>query len=217
MISATPFRAGELILQRARSEGYWRPHWTGFSQLSTKSCNWLCGRTLQLYRLVFKPQTEAAVYVFLLWHCGLLSFYHWAAAQPGLGFCRTVCHHLPAGQGSNPSCQTVHAFEQGKEWMKKVTGLFNVTMGCFDSAEVCQLVGTFVLATLSKKIPSSDIGLYRGDGLGALWNMPGSQADRIRKDVMRIFEELGLRITIQINLKVADFLDVTLNLNSESY
>ena len=34
--------------------------------------------------------------------------------------------------------------------------------------------------------------------------MPGSQADRIRKDVMRIFEELELRITIQTNLKVAD-------------
>ena len=36
-----------------------------------------------------------------------------------------------------------------------------------------------------------------------------------RKDVMRIFEELGLRITIQIYLKVADFLDVTFNLNRE--
>ena len=83
-------------------------------------------------------------------------------------------------------------------------------------AEVCQLVGTFVLATLSKKIPSSDIGLYRNDDLGALWNMPGPQAAWIRKDVIRIFEELELRITIQINLKVADFLDVTLNLNSES-
>ena len=71
--------------------------------------------------------------------------------------------------------------------MKKGTGLFDVTMGCFDGAEVCQLVGTFVLVTLSKKIPSSDIGLYRDDGLGALWNMPGPQADQIRKDVMRIF------------------------------
>ena len=94
--------------------------------------------------------------------------------------------------------------------------LFDVTMGCFDDAEVFQLVGTFVLATLSKKIPSGDIALYRDDGLGALWNMPGSQADWIRKDVMRIFEEVGLRITIQTILKVADFLDRTFNLDSES-
>ena len=41
--------------------------------------------------------------------------------------------------------------------------------------------------------------------------------DPIRKDVIRSFGELGLRITIQTNLKVADFLDVTLNLNTESY
>ena len=59
-------------------------------------------------------------------------------------------------------------FGQGKEWMKKGTGLFDVTMGCFDGAEVCQLVGAFVLATLSKAVPSSDMGLCRDDGLGAL-------------------------------------------------
>ena len=94
-----------------------------------------------------------------------------------------------------------------------------VTLGravAFDGAEVCQLVGAFVLATLSKAVHSSDIGLHRDDGLGALRNTPGTEADRIRKDVM-IFGELGLRITIQTNLKVADFLDVTLNLDTESY
>ena len=108
-------------------------------------------------------------------------------------------------------------FGQGKEWMKKGTGLFDVTMGCFDGAEVCQLVGALVLATLSKAVPSSDIGLYRDDGLVALRNKPGTEADRIRKNVIRIFGEQGLRITIQTNLKVADFLDVTLNLSTESY
>ena len=82
-------------------------------------------------------------------------------------------------------------FGQGKESMKKGKGLFDVTMGCFDGVEVCQLVGTFVLATLSKKIPSRDIGLYRDYGLGALWNMPGPQANRIWNDVIRIFEERG--------------------------
>ena len=39
--------------------------------------------------------------------------------------------------------------------------LFDITIGCFDGAEVCHLVGIFVLATLSKKIPSGDTGLYR--------------------------------------------------------
>ena len=95
-------------------------------------------------------------------------------------------------------------------------GVVRPSMGCFDGAEVFQLVGTFVLATLSKKIPLSDIGLYRDGDLGALWNLPGFQAYHRRKDVTKIFGELGLRITIKISLKVADFLGETLNLNSES-
>ena len=51
-------------------------------------------------------------------------------------------------------------FTQDKEWIKKGTGLFDVTMGCYEGAEFCQLVGTFVL-------------------------------------------EMGLKISIQTNLKVA--------------
>ena len=34
-------------------------------------------------------------------------------------------------------------FTQDKEWIKKGTGLFDVTMGCYDGAEICQLVGKF--------------------------------------------------------------------------
>ena len=63
---------------------------------------------------------------------------------------------------------------QDKEWIKKGTGLFDVTMGCYDGAEICQLVGTFALATITKAIPTASIGLYRDDGLGVLLDMPGS-------------------------------------------
>ena len=99
-------------------------------------------------------------------------------------------------------------FGQGREWIKKGTGLFDVTMGCYDGAEVCELVGMFALSRLAKGVPAADsIGLYRDDGLGVLRNSPGSKADRIRKDIIKVFADLGLRITIQTNLKVADFLD----------
>ena len=108
-------------------------------------------------------------------------------------------------------------FGQGKEWIKRGTGLFDVTMGCFDGAEICELVGTFALATLSKELTAGDIGLYRDDGLGVLWDASGHEADRIRKDIIKIFADLGLKIIIQTNLKVAHFLDVTLNLSTEKY
>ena len=109
-------------------------------------------------------------------------------------------------------------FGQGREWIKKSTGLFDITMGCYNGTEVCELVGMFVLSRLAKGVPAADsIGLYRDDGLGVLRKSPGSKADRIRKDIIKVFVDLGLRIIIQTNLKVADFLDLSLNLSTESF
>ena len=53
--------------------------------------------------------------------------------------------------------------------------------------------------------------------LVAFKNISGSKADKIKKDITKIFKETGLRITIQANLKVVNFLDITLNLNNGKY
>ena len=50
-------------------------------------------------------------------------------------------------------------------WMKKDSGLFDVTMGAYDGAEVCELVGTFLLCKISLKYKRNEIGLYCDDGL----------------------------------------------------
>ena len=108
-------------------------------------------------------------------------------------------------------------FGHGKEWIKKGTGLFDVTMGCFDGAEICELVGLYALSELANVVPAESIGLYRDDGLGILRKTPGNKADKIRKDIIKAFMDLGLKITIQINLKVTDFLDVSLNLSTGTF
>ena len=53
--------------------------------------------------------------------------------------------------------------------MKK-DGLFDVTMGAYDGAEVCELVGTFLLDKISVKYDKNNIGLYRGKGLSVFKN-----------------------------------------------
>ena len=108
-------------------------------------------------------------------------------------------------------------FTRDKECFKWGTGLFDVTLGCYDSGEICQLVGTFVLATITKAMPTASIGLYMDDGIGVLWDTLGSKADWIRKDLIKMFAEISLRITNQTNLKVADFLDVTLDLSTRNF
>ena len=51
--------------------------------------------------------------------------------------------------------------------MKK-DGLFDVKMGAYDGAEVCELVGTFLLDKISENYEKNSIGLYRDDGLSDL-------------------------------------------------
>ena len=43
-------------------------------------------------------------------------------------------------------------FHQQEAWIKN-EGLFDVTMGAYDGAEVCELVGLLILAEINKKTP----------------------------------------------------------------
>ena len=61
-----------------------------------------------------------------------------------------------------------------------------------------------------------DFVLYRVDGLGILRNTSQPEADRKRKNIIKIFKECGLSITCQINKKIA-FLDARFNLNDQTY
>ena len=56
-------------------------------------------------------------------------------------------------------------YDNSEPWMKKDSGLFDVTMGAYDGAEVCELEGTCLLYKLSLKYNKNDIGFYRYDGL----------------------------------------------------
>ena len=102
-------------------------------------------------------------------------------------------------------------FGEGSTWLKRDGRQFDVTMGSYDGAEICELVGLYMLDLLSNVFNKELIGLYRDDGLAAL-RLSGPGADRARKDVIKIFKQCGLRVTVDILLKQTDFLDVTLDL-----
>lgn len=56
-------------------------------------------------------------------------------------------------------------FHDNQPWQKAyTTDLFDVTMGSFDGAETCELVGSFILSEISNIIPRANIGLYRCNG-----------------------------------------------------
>ena len=59
-------------------------------------------------------------------------------------------------------------FDGSHTWSKKQGSLFDVSMGAYDGAEVCELVGTYMLNLLSKKYNKNNFGLYRDDRLAVL-------------------------------------------------
>ena len=62
-------------------------------------------------------------------------------------------------------------------WTKKNhSNMFDVTMGSFDGAEVCELIGLFLLDNLSEKHGKKNVGLYRDDDLVLLKNASGPQS-----------------------------------------
>ena len=91
------------------------------------------------------------------------------------------------------------------------------TYTCYDGAEVCEIVGLYILSLLVKTINQNDAGLYRDDGLIVLRNLNGKQTDQVRKKVIQIFKGIGFNIEIVTNLREVDFLDVTFNLLTDTY
>ena len=99
-------------------------------------------------------------------------------------------------------------------WQKKGDTTFEVTMGSYDGAETCELVGSFLLSQLQDL--NINVGLYRDDGL-ATTNTTPRNTENIKKEICRIFNRNGLRITIEANKKIISFLDVTFDLNNSTY
>jgi hypothetical protein len=90
-------------------------------------------------------------------------------------------------------------------------------MRSYDGAEVCELVGLFILNTLASRFGNDMVGLYRDDGLMLVKGSKGRSADKARKELHRFFDQFGLKITADVCHQSVNFLDVTLNLKENNF
>ena len=74
-----------------------------------------------------------------------------------------------------------------------------------------------MLKEIKENINLNSLGLYRYDGLAYKENVKGHNADKMRKELIKIFKNAGLNITVDTNLKIVNYLDVTFNLDEELY
>ena len=61
--------------------------------------------------------------------------------------------------------------------------LFDVAMGAYDGAEVCEPVGTFILEKITEICNEGEIRLYRDDGIAIFRNKSGTQLEEIKKEI----------------------------------
>ncbi len=55
-------------------------------------------------------------------------------------------------------------------------------MGAYDGAELCELVGLYILSKLEKLIGKNQLGIYRDDGLAAVF-LSGPGIEKLRKEM----------------------------------
>ena len=94
--------------------------------------------------------------------------------------------------------------------------LFDVSMGSFNSAEVHELVWLYISNKVKALLGSSNVCLYRDDGLAILQKGNGPKVGRL-KDIISLFNDGRLAIKIDTSLIDTDFSDHFLNLNTEKY
>ena len=101
--------------------------------------------------------------------------------------------------------------------MKKGSDLFDVLVGAYDGAEVCELIGIFLMNLLGRQYDTKNIGLYRDDQLSTFKNCSGPQRAKIKKNLQKVFKNNGLDVIIECNMEVVNYLHVTFNLNDGTY
>ena len=96
----------------------------------------------------------------------------------------------------------------------KERDIFDVGMGFFDGAEVCEMIGLYILEELEEL--NIQVGIYRDDGL-AVCDLNPQGVERMKKKMSAIFRGHGLEITIDANKKYVEFLDIYMDLEKEEY
>eukprot|EP00116_Pleurobrachia_bachei_P005250 sb/3465512/ len=93
------------------------------------------------------------------------------------------------------------------------------TMGSWDGAENSDHVGLYLLHQIRSQsvLPAGSLGLYRDDGLAIIEEQTGPKIENIKKKLIKLCKQEGLKITVSIPSKETDFLDVTLNLTSGTH
>ena len=117
---------------------------------------------------------------------------------------------------------TMHAkrsllFNHDQAWVKNDDSGFDVTMGSYDGAEVCERSLHFRPARADTRQEKRRFVQRWWTEYPAVERHPRTGCRPPAKKIIKTFERLGLRITIEVNRKAVDYLDITMNLSDGTH
>ena len=116
-------------------------------------------------------------------------------------------------------CLKSFLFGNETAWTKKNhSNMFDVTMDSFNGAEVCELIGLFLLDMQpQRQIRQKQRWTLRRRRAGTSKKHKPTTIRTGKKDITRELKKQGLKMSISANLKICNFLDVTLNLTDGTH
>ena len=85
--------------------------------------------------------------------------------------------------------------------LRDVTQFFVwLSMSCINKADVCELVGIFILNKLKNVFQGNTFGLHKDDGLAIGKDLSGLEIKKLEKHFVEAFEDCVTNITIQDKL-----------------
>ena len=115
------------------------------------------------------------------------------------------------------TCKSIMFYDHNMWKKSNNNDNFDVPMGSFHGAEVCDLVGLYLLNNLTTIIDTQSIGLYRDDGLAIIKQTSKKNICKIKEKIARKLSEIGFDITISAGETSTNFLDIHLNLLTDDY
>ena len=91
-------------------------------------------------------------------------------------------------------------FSKDKTWEKTINeSLFDITMGSYDGAKICEPVGLYILSILGRVYAILNVGLHRDDGLACLHKISEPASKRYQKDTERYHKDFPGELWLENN------------------
>ena len=95
-------------------------------------------------------------------------------------------------------------YHEDEPWVKTNSEDFDIPMGSYDGAECCEIVGAYLLHSITLKsngiLHRESCGIYRDDGLAVVQGGT-SECEHISKKLRKLFLKHDLRITTEYGKK----------------